>query len=49
MLKPVKRDNKKPYSAPLITVYGTVQELTQKIGLRGTKDGGRFPSARTHT
>ena len=32
MLKPVIRDNKKPYSSPIITVYGTVQELTQKIG-----------------
>ena len=31
MLKPVKRDNKKPYSSPIITVYGTVQELTQKV------------------
>ncbi len=36
MLKPVKRDNKKPYSSPIITVYGTVQELTQKVGLRGS-------------
>jgi hypothetical protein len=40
MLKPVKRDNKKPYSSPIITVYGTVQELTQKVGLTGTLDGG---------
>ena len=46
MLKPVKRDNKKPYSSPLITVYGTVQELTQKVGLRGRTDHGRprFPT-----
>ena len=36
MLNPVKRDNKKPYSSPVITVYGTVQELTQQVGLRGT-------------
>ena len=28
MLKPVKRV-KKPYSSPIITMYGTVQELTQ--------------------
>ncbi len=38
MLKPVKRDNKKPYSSPIITVYGTVQELTQE---------GRAAEART--
>jgi hypothetical protein len=44
----VKHDNKKPYSSPVITVYGTVQVLTQHIGLRGTKDGGRFPTGRTH-
>jgi hypothetical protein len=48
MLKPVKRDNKKPYSSPIITVYGTVRELTQKVGLRRTSDGGNFPRARTH-
>jgi hypothetical protein len=48
MLKPVKRDNKKPYSSPLITVYGTVRELTQKVGLRGTTDHGRFPRYATH-
>ena len=35
MLKPGKRDNKKPYSSPIITVYGTVQELTKKVGQRG--------------
>jgi hypothetical protein len=48
MLKPVKRDNKKPYSSPIITVYGTVQELTQKVGLRSNNDGGHFPRTKTH-
>jgi hypothetical protein len=51
MLNPVKRDintNKKPYSCPIITVYGTVKELTQTIGPRGTNDGGSFPFGRTH-
>ncbi len=48
MLKPVKRDNKKPYSSPIITVYGTVQELTQKVGLRSNGDGGHFPRIKTH-
>jgi hypothetical protein len=49
MLKPVKRDNKKPYSSPIITVYGTVQELTQKIGIHGNKDSGLPRSQKTHT
>ena len=49
MLKPVKRDNKKPYSSPIITVYGTVRELTQKIGLRGNPDSSLPPSQKTHT
>jgi hypothetical protein len=48
MLKPVKRDHKKPYSSPVMTVYGTVQELTQKVGLRGNKDGGRGLTSKTH-
>ena len=48
MPKPVKRDNKKPYSSPIITVYGTVRELTQKIGIHGNSDGGRSPRSRTH-
>jgi hypothetical protein len=40
MLKPVKRDNKKPYLSPAIIVYGTVEQLTQKVGLGGTNDNG---------
>jgi hypothetical protein len=48
MLKPVKRDNKKPYSSPIITVYGTVRELTQKVGFVGKNDGGHFPRIKTH-
>ena len=47
MLKPGKRDNKKPYSSPIITVYGTVQELTKKVGPIGKPDNGKPP--RTHT
>ena len=49
MLKPVKRDNKKPYSSPLITVYGTVQELTQHVGMRGKPDSPSPRSQKTHT
>jgi hypothetical protein len=48
MLKPVKRDNKKPYSPPIITVYGTVRELTQKVGVRRHNDAGAFPRNKTH-
>jgi hypothetical protein len=48
MLKPVKRDLKKPYSSPKLTNYGTVQQLTQKVGLRKTNDNGRFPRYKTH-
>ena len=32
MVKPVKREEKKPYSKPKLTVYGTVKELTQRTG-----------------
>lgn len=48
MVKPLIRDTKKPYSSPAITVYGTVQELTKKIGLGGNPDGGGFPRSQTH-
>lgn len=47
MDKPVKRDGKKPYTSPILTVYGTVRELTQKVGLRRQPDAGRFPRVRT--
>ncbi len=47
MLKPVKRDNKKPYSSPIITVYGTVQELTRQVGISHTNDGGSTPRIKT--
>jgi len=47
MRKAVERDTKKPYSSPTLTVYGTVRELTQKVGLVRTRDGGRFPRVRT--
>jgi hypothetical protein len=48
MLKPVKRDNKKPYLSPVIIVYGTVQQLTQKTGLGGKIDNGSGLKIRTH-
>jgi hypothetical protein len=40
MVKTVKRETKKPYSKPTLTVYGTVRELTQKVGISGRGDGG---------
>lgn len=45
MAEPVKREleeskkPKKPYTKPTLTVYGTVRELTQKVGVHGTLDG----------
>jgi hypothetical protein len=52
MAEPVKREPeesekpkkpKKPYTKPTLTVYGTVTELTQKVGLHGDLDGGIVP------
>lgn len=47
MRKGIERGPKRPYSSPILTVYGTVRELTQKVGLRRRTDGGRFPRIRT--
>ena len=46
MAKPVKREPKRPYTKPILTVYGTVRELTQRVGNRGQKDrpGNRAPA-----
>jgi hypothetical protein len=46
MGKPVKRETKKPYAKPTLTVYGSVRELTQKVGSSGQKDkvGGGIKS-----
>jgi hypothetical protein len=43
MVKSVKRETKRPYSKPKLTVYGTVRELTQSVGTHGNRDGGRPP------
>jgi hypothetical protein len=43
MGKPVKREPKKPYSKPTLIVYGTVRELTQKVGHTGGLDGQTVP------
>lgn len=44
MGKPVAREPKKPYTKPTLTVYGTVRDLTRKIGRSGQRDGGRGAS-----
>jgi len=47
MFKPLEREPKKSYSPPIVTKYGTVQELTQsKPGSHGN-DSGRKPRNRT--
>jgi hypothetical protein len=48
MGKSVKRQPKKPYLKPTLTVYGTVRELTQHVGTSGRRDSGRPGSNRTH-
>jgi hypothetical protein len=47
MDKPVGRDGKKPYTSPILTVYGTIKQITEAVGLRRTRDGGSFPTTRT--
>ena len=46
-LEPVKNEPKKPYSPPTLTIFGTVLEMTKRIGSRGNADGGVFPRNRT--
>ena len=48
MLKPAKRDPKKSYSSPILTTYGAVKQLTRKVGLRKTPDGGSRLAIKTH-
>jgi hypothetical protein len=38
MAESVKREPKKPYAEPHLTVYGTIRELTQTVGPRGRAD-----------
>jgi hypothetical protein len=47
MLKPVKREPKKSYSSPIITKYGTVEEITQGKPAGGQSDSARMPRNRT--
>jgi hypothetical protein len=47
MAKPVKREPKKLYLSPIITIYGTVQDLTQNVPGSKGNDGGKKPRNRT--
>jgi hypothetical protein len=48
MPKPVKREPKKPYKKPTLSIYGTVRELTQKVGHTGNRDKAGGGANRTH-
>ena len=48
MDKPETQRSKEPYSPPTLTVHGTIEELTKKVGTRGHPDGGKFPVFKTH-
>ncbi|MGH9690433.1 MAG: lasso RiPP family leader peptide-containing protein [Candidatus Acidiferrales bacterium] len=39
----VRKGPKKFYSSPQVTAYGTVQELTKKVGTGGNPDSGTRP------
>jgi hypothetical protein len=47
MDKPVIREPKKPYSSPILKIYGTVQELTKLVGRHGNSDNGRRSQTKT--
>lgn len=49
MDKPGIREPKKPYSYPILKIYGTVQELTRKVGNQGGPDGNKNPHGPTRT
>ncbi|HEY6983715.1 lasso RiPP family leader peptide-containing protein [Reyranella sp.] len=40
-------NEKKPYSPPVLTDWGSLGELTQKVGFFGKTDGGHLPFNRT--
>ena len=50
--EPAKQEQKpvlkKPYSPPTLTIYGTVEELTQKVGATGQRDSGVPPHFKTN-
>lgn len=50
--EPAKQEQKptlkKPYSPPKLTIHGTVEELTRKVGTSGQSDHGVPPHFRTN-
>jgi hypothetical protein len=48
MHKSLIREPKKPYLSPILTIYGTVQALTQKVGKSGAIDHGTRQATNTH-
>lgn len=38
---------KKPYEPPVLVRWGTVQEITQAVGYKGSSDGGHKTYKRT--
>jgi hypothetical protein len=48
MAKPVRGEPKKPYSKPTLIVFGTVRDLTQKVGITGNLDGGSLGMNKSH-
>lgn len=45
---PEKAGGKKPYTSPVLEVWGPLAEVTKAVGTSGHKDGGRKPYNRTH-
>ncbi len=44
----LKSDSREAYSTPKLTTYGSIEDLTKKVGAHGNTDGGSFPTIRTH-
>jgi hypothetical protein len=47
MGKEKEEQPKKIYQPPVLTVYGKVEELTQRVGFRRNRDGGTGFTSRT--
>jgi hypothetical protein len=47
MNRPTKPEPQEPYSAPELTIYGTIEQLTKAVGMHGPTDGGSPPTNRT--
>ena len=42
-----KREEKKPFTKPTLTTYGTIRDLTKLVGQNGPADGGSPPMAQS--